>query len=169
MALLNDCKYGYSVRENVLDLNLLRSSTYPDPQADQATHIFTYSLYPHPGDMIAGNVIHTGYELNVPLVVNADCLATSLDPQTAFVEVEAANVIIEAIKLPERGDAIVLRLYETYGATTKTAITFGIEIAEVWETNLLEKPITQLPHERKKAMIELQPFEIVTLTVHPAH
>ena len=31
VALLNDCKYGHKVLENVLDLNLLRSPNYPDP------------------------------------------------------------------------------------------------------------------------------------------
>ncbi|MHC4874276.1 MAG: alpha-mannosidase, partial [Planctomycetota bacterium] len=46
-ALLNDCKYGYKVKKNILDLNLLRSSTDPDPDADQGHHEFTYVLLPH--------------------------------------------------------------------------------------------------------------------------
>ena len=36
VSLLNDCKYGHDVRENVLRLSLLRSSIDPDPAADQA-------------------------------------------------------------------------------------------------------------------------------------
>jgi len=46
VALLNDCKYGHKVYKNVIDLNLLRSPTEPDPIADQGHHEFTYSLLP---------------------------------------------------------------------------------------------------------------------------
>jgi len=48
-ALLNDCKYGYKVHKNILDLNLLRSPSLPDPKADRGKHELTYSFYPHNG------------------------------------------------------------------------------------------------------------------------
>ena len=67
VALLNDCKYGHRAIDNVLDLNLLRSSTYPDPEADRAEHRFTYSLYPHQGNHVQAEIYRRGYELNVPL------------------------------------------------------------------------------------------------------
>ena len=37
VALLNDCKYGYDVRGNVLRLSLLRAPTWPDPECDRGT------------------------------------------------------------------------------------------------------------------------------------
>ena len=46
VALLNDCKYGYMVHDNILDLNLLRSPSNPDPDADEGSHAFTYSVFP---------------------------------------------------------------------------------------------------------------------------
>ena len=49
VALLNDCKYGYKVTENVIDLNILRSPDHPGQAADQAEHQLTYSLFPHRG------------------------------------------------------------------------------------------------------------------------
>ncbi|MBW7461671.1 alpha-mannosidase, partial [Paenibacillus sepulcri] len=52
VALLNDSKYGYSAAGSILDLNLLRSPSYPDPEADRAVHEFTYSLYPHGGNHV---------------------------------------------------------------------------------------------------------------------
>ena len=51
VAPLNDCKYGHRAIHNVLDLHLLRGSSYPDPNADRAEHRFTYSVYPHQGTM----------------------------------------------------------------------------------------------------------------------
>ena len=49
-ALLNDCKYGYDAKHAVLRLTLIKSSTMPDPEADQGLHRFTYALLPHSGD-----------------------------------------------------------------------------------------------------------------------
>ena len=85
MALLNDCKYGHKIKDDVIDLNLLRSAPYPghgwrsmrtfapgEPHhayTDQADHRFTYALYPHAGDPVAGGVMQAGYALNVPLRV----------------------------------------------------------------------------------------------------
>ena len=57
VALLNDCKYGYMVHDDLLDLNLLRSPSNPDPDADMGEHEFTYSLLPHKHDLIRSGVI----------------------------------------------------------------------------------------------------------------
>ena len=83
VALLNDCKYGHKVKGHTIDLNLIRSVPYPGPQlvrdqdvapgephhgyTDQEEHVFSYALYPHAGDLVAGDVIQAGYEFNVPL------------------------------------------------------------------------------------------------------
>ncbi len=49
VSLLNDCKYGHDIQDNVMRLSLLRSPTMPDPEADQGEHRFAYSLLPHAG------------------------------------------------------------------------------------------------------------------------
>lgn len=162
VALLNDCKYGHKVTENILDLNLLRSPSYPDPQADRAQHEFTYSLYPHAGNHITGNVIHAGYELNVaPRFI--DGVVSNACP--SFVHIEAENVIIEAIKKAEVGDDIILRLYEAAGATTTTAIMFDTEIADIWQTDLLEEQSESIEIQHRSITLTLKPFEIQTLRI----
>ena len=50
-SLLNNCKYGYDAKGNVLRLSLLRSPEWPDPHADEGHHEFTYSLYAHGGSL----------------------------------------------------------------------------------------------------------------------
>ena len=47
VALLNDCKYGWSCFGNELRLSLLRSPRMPDPGADIGRHEFAYALLPH--------------------------------------------------------------------------------------------------------------------------
>eukprot|EP00466_Bigelowiella_natans_P010040 jgi/Bigna1/80071/fgenesh1_pg.67_\ len=76
VALLNDCKYGYSARKSNISLSLLRYTNHKisgrihNPNADMGEHRFRYALYPHqgagPGE---GGVIQEGYALNHPLRV----------------------------------------------------------------------------------------------------
>ena len=46
VSFINDCKYGCSVRDSVVGLSMLKSGTFPNPQADQEYHEFTYSDLP---------------------------------------------------------------------------------------------------------------------------
>ncbi|MGH9588900.1 MAG: glycoside hydrolase family 38 C-terminal domain-containing protein, partial [Terracidiphilus sp.] len=66
-SLLNRDKYGYDAVGNELRLTLLRSPTYPDPEADQGTHHFHYALYPHPGTWRDALTMRRGWEYNYPL------------------------------------------------------------------------------------------------------
>src|SRR5699024_10112953 len=38
VSLLNDCKYGYDIKDNTMRLSLLKSSTFPDYEQDQGEH-----------------------------------------------------------------------------------------------------------------------------------
>ncbi len=53
-SLINESKYGYDAKGNVLRLSLLRSPTWPDPEADQGHQHFAYALYPTCGNLEAG-------------------------------------------------------------------------------------------------------------------
>jgi alpha-mannosidase len=63
VSLLNDCKYGYDVHENVIRLSLLRGPTYPHPEADLGEQHFVYSLLPHE-DSSLQQTITEAYALN---------------------------------------------------------------------------------------------------------
>ena len=67
VSLLNDCKYGHDIRDNIMRLSLLRAPTSPDPEADQGQHYFTYSLLPHAGGWEAGTAAEA-YRLNDPVI-----------------------------------------------------------------------------------------------------
>jgi alpha-mannosidase len=68
VSLLNDCKYGHDIRDNIMRISLLRSPTMPDPEADQGEHHFAYSLLPHAGTW-RETTISAAYALNDPLIV----------------------------------------------------------------------------------------------------
>jgi len=71
VALLNDCKYGYDIKDNVMRISLLRSGKQPDHLQDLGRHLFTYALLPHKGDFVEGGVEESAYALNNPMDVYA--------------------------------------------------------------------------------------------------
>lgn len=166
VALLNDSKYGYKVLGNVIDLNLLRSSKYPGENADIGYHEFTYSLYPHMGDHIAGRVSRAGYELNVPLgVVNADSHQGVIEDNKSFISVDSANIIVEAVKKAEDSNDIIVRLFECSGAGAKTNIHFDFNVKSVQLVDLMEENGQELTIDKNSVEVCFKPFEIHTLKV----
>jgi alpha-mannosidase len=166
VALLNDCKYGHKVRENVIDLNLLRSPTYPDPVADQGEHDFTYSLLPHNGDYVIGEVIQRAYELNVPLRVTPVQPHSGNAPvSTSLMNVDVLNVIVEAVKKAEDGDDMIIRLYEATGASTAATVRLGFAIGAASLVDLMEENPQPVGVIDNSVALDFAPFEIHTLRV----
>ncbi len=64
VSLLNDCKYGYDIKDGHMRLSLLRAPKWPDHAADIGHHEFTYSLLPHGGNWREAHIVRAAAELN---------------------------------------------------------------------------------------------------------
>jgi len=142
VSLLNDCKYGHSIKGNTIKLTLIRSSYEPDPIPDIGKHQFTYSIYPHKGNWKTADTILRSYELNIPLkTFVGNNLNNGILPDThCFVSIDKKNVIIAALKKHEYSKGIILRVYESEGknTTVKIKVNFGKKIFKVKEIDLQE-------------------------------
>ena len=169
VSLLNDGKYGWDVYRNRLRLTLLRSSTWPDPQADVGRHEFTYSIYPHRGDWRSADTVRRGNEVNHPLLaLSTTAHAGSLPPEYSFIAVDRHNVVVSAVKRAEEGDSdeLIVRVYEAQGrASTPVQLIFAGEIARADEANLLEEMIGPVPHDRHRILATLGKYEIKSFRV----
>ena len=67
VALLNDCKYGYTVRNQTVGLSLLKAPEFPWELSDKKSPQFTYSLLCHEKPLVESNVFDEAYKLNTPL------------------------------------------------------------------------------------------------------
>ncbi len=165
VSLLNDCKYGHDVQGNVLRLTLLKSATYPDPDADQGEHRFTYSLLPHTGDWRAGTV-PASYALNDPLLVRRVNGGGGDTPQS-LVAVDAPNVIIETVKQAEDGRGLIVRLYENERSRGPVTLRVGFPLAGAYRCNLLEENEASLPVVGNTVPLMVRPYQIITLRLVP--
>jgi alpha-mannosidase len=166
LSLLNDSKYGYDAKANVLRLSLLRSPSWPDPHADEGHHEFTYSLYPHAGNWNDADTVRRGYELNYPMrFAPVQHHLGSLPPVHSFVEVAANNVVLTALKNGESEDTLVLRFYEWAGKESDVDIQLPPGAQSAVETNLIEHAEGNLPLKNGHINIHTKPFEIKTVAV----
>jgi alpha-mannosidase len=160
LALLNDSKYGYATLDNVMRLSLLRSPKSPDPEADMGRHQFRYALLPHAGDFREAGVIAAAQDFNVPLIVRSTNATPS---QQSYFSVSHPGVIIDTVKQAEDRDAIIVRLYEAFGAHCTVQFTSALPVSTAARCNLLEEDDQGLRWGRKGIALNLRPFEIVTL------
>jgi alpha-mannosidase len=166
VSLLNDCKYGYDAKGNVLRLSLLRSPEWPDPHADEGVHEFTYSLYPHGGNWRDALTVRRGYELNYPLLTSQiERHEGSLKDEFSFLSTDAENVVLTAAKKAEDEDALILRYYEWAGkeADVKLQLPTGAEAAS--ETDLMERPSAELSIKNGAVTVHTKPYEIKTVRI----
>lgn len=167
VSLLNDCKYGHDIHDNVLRLTLLKSPTFPDPTADLGEHEFTYSLFPHVGDW-RGSTSAAAYALNDPLIVASVASGTSrLAPARSLVRVSAPQVIIETVKRAEDGNGLIVRMYESERTHVRAQVSTVFPIGRAVRCNLLEEDAGELDVVDGQIGIELHPYEIVTLRLLP--
>ena len=155
VSLITDSRYGYSIRDGVMTVSLLKSGTFPAERGDRGHHEFTYSLYPHRGTWREGGT-----------VLEAEDIARPLHPFNAavrtfsFASSGTDGVVIETIKRTEDGNGIAVRVYEAYGMREKAVIAFSREW-RISESDLMEE-------NRSEGIIAssiervFHPYEIVT-------
>lgn len=155
VALLNDSKYGVHLKGRTIDLNLLRSSLYPDETADRGEHTFTYALLPHAGCLEESDVLHEARLLNQP--VRQVRMAEVALPFTFM----SNSVVLETIKRAEESDDLVLRLYEPHGRRGR--VTLCGNNLSFHESNLLEEAGAAMEMTDGSAQFTLRPFEVKTV------
>jgi alpha-mannosidase len=165
-SLLNDSKYGYDAKGNVLRLSLLRSPEWPDPHADEGEHDFIYSLYPHGGSWRDAQTVRRGYELNYRLIAMQTYKHEgSLPPEHSFVQVQPENVVLTAVKKAEDDKALIFRFYEWAGKETDVKIQVPSGAQSAAETDLMERPIGSLPIGHDMVTVRTKPYEIKTVKI----
>lgn len=177
VSIINDSKYGWDTMEaNRLRLTLLRGPSTPQyngsdnggPRADQGTHQYTYSIYPHGGDWKEANSQREAFELNYPLsALQEQEHNGALGRDFSFVSVNEDNIIITVLKKAENSQDFILRAYEAEGAS-QTSATFNMTdtISSIKEINLIEEDIATLTSSGNSFSTTFSPYEIKSFKIN---
>ena len=164
VSLLNDCKYGHSVKDGNMAITLIKSGIEPNPTTDQEEHFFTYAIYPHAETWRSAGTVQEAAKLNQPAyAVKGGVPGTT----TSYASVNKSNVVLETIKQAEDGDGIIIRLYECENARTKASINLeGIsKVTSIEECNLIEEKVCDVAKTEQGFDMIIKPYEIKSYRV----
>jgi alpha-mannosidase len=125
-------------------------------------YTFRYSLSSGAGDWRAQKSMRAGMNFNSPLLpvsVVDDISQKSLAPAQSFWSTESETIVLSAVKKADADGAIVLRMFESEGASAATSISFLGKTRSFQDVNFLEEVAS--PAERQR--LALKPFEIKTV------
>lgn len=157
-AVLNDSKYGVRLQGSLIELALLRGTTFPDHAADEGEHRFTYSYQTFAGDFARSGIPVEAARLNVRPVVFTGRDASGLHPLFGL---SGEGISIEAVKRAESGKGIIVRLVEIFGRSTAGVLAPADTAAKITATDLLEQPLAEKLH----STVAFRPFQLRTLRI----
>ncbi|MNV23479.1 alpha-mannosidase [compost metagenome] len=161
VSLLNDCKYGYDIKDNVMRLSLIKSATHPDPDADQGEHSFTYSILPHTGDWLQGDTVRQAWSINNPL---RSTMGQAEVETKSMIRLSTNTVMVSALKKSEDGQKLVVRVHDYSGSRQQIDMTSDLNIISWQECNLMERPEGEV-HTEPVITFVLEPYEIRTFEI----
>jgi alpha-mannosidase len=170
LAVLNDSKFGFDIRDGAMRVSLLRCPPYayhdrarydasePWPIMDQGWHTVRVQLVPHAGDWESAGVVRKAWELNEPAFTHVESAhAGALPAQLSLFGADAENVVLSVLKKSEDDAAVVVRGYETAGKEAKASI----------HVHGIDRPVevTFAPHEIKTVRIDAKTGRAVDVSL----
>jgi alpha-mannosidase len=160
LAVVNDAKYGYSVAGSDMRVSVARAAVFAhhEPRTlepgtdyqwmDQGLQYFRMVLVPHAGGWQQADPTRTAEKLLTEIPIVYQGIHPGKRPQSdSFLQVDAAEVLVAAVKQAEDGNDVIIRAYETTGARKQAR--FDLRFAHTnWTA-------------------EFKPYEIKTLRVNP--
>lgn len=167
-ALMTDCKYGYSVRDSLMRVSLLRSSKSPDDHADMGHHDFTYALMPHADTRPTPAVVRAAHDLNERILTgpaNIDGWGLRVHSSSDMDHVGVS--CLKKVEDPARPESYVLRVFEELGGRGTATFQFtghGIRVTDARTCNMLEEECddndVQLSLDGQLLSMTFTPFQI---------
>jgi len=167
VSLLNNSKYGYDIKGNLMRLSLLRSPKSPDPTTDMGKHSMDYALYPHVGSWKDANSVRKGYEYSQPLIAELNSVHNGkLPEEKSFIKLVGDNVVLTSVKKALNSDAWVIQWFESKGKNTKTTLTLPKTPKKVVESNFIEIDGKPIKFVGNKVMIDTKKYSVQTIKVY---
>ena len=188
VSLLNDCKYGHDIRDNVIRISLLRSPTYARSRGRPGRA--PLRLQPAAA---RGQLERDDYRRSVRAQRSADRDARRRRGEEArseeakrrsdeevdfssphrvttssLLSVDRPNIVVETIKRAEDGQGIIIRCYESQRQRGEVTLTASFPLSSAWQTNLLEENHSALIPTGHSVTFFVKPYQIVTLRLVPA-
>ncbi|HEX6816781.1 MAG TPA: glycosyl hydrolase-related protein, partial [Ktedonobacterales bacterium] len=138
-------------------------------------HVFDYALVPHAGTWQAEDALTLRQAQEFEELMRAVVTEQHDGPLGdvwSFVHVAPASLVMSAIKRAERGDGLVVRVYNPLPETTRAEVILARPFADVSLVNLNEEPVAEGDASKLARIlstgvhVDIRGGQIVTLLFH---
>lgn len=149
------------------DLSTRRGHAGPPYETPEAqclgTHRFEYAVYTYPGHWEEGEVTRAAQEFTAPpLAISVEGRGSPVSRD--FLSLRPAGAVLSAVKLPEEGDGLVIRVYNPLRRPLEAELVTSFGIQEAWEARMDETHVKRVsPASPHLLRFPLRPGEIKTL------
>lgn len=173
VSILTDCKYGSDKpADNVLRLTLLytpgtRAGYRYEAVQDWGHNEFVYGLVGHTGTWKTAGTDWTAMRLGQPMPVFQTTKHTgTLGKSFSLIQSTSDQVAVQAVKLAENNDAVIVRLQELRGeAVNNVEISACAGIKTAVEVNGVETPLRLVAVSKDKVSLNFAPYQIRSLAL----
>lgn len=136
LALVNDCKFSYSMSIDEMAITLLKNAVYAhhDPKElepsqeyrfmERGIQEMTYLIYPHSGNWKDYGLAKRAQEVKKRPISIIETFHEGKLPQTnSYVSIDKEAITLIALKQAENGQGLVIRGYETTGNEVEALLT----------------------------------------------
>jgi len=129
---------------------------------------FNYAVQSHGEKLDIKEMVKTGYEFNMPLLITGfSKYQGKLPSKFSFISLEPENLVIYMIKKAEEDKALIVRIYETEGKPTTIArLMTSLSVKSHSLCNLLEVKEKPIKVEHHKIEFTVKGHEIITLKLN---
>lgn len=141
--------------------------TLPTPDAQcLGKYTFEYSIIPHEGDWSNGQSYTESHNFAAPLQASLKSEGSGILPETfSYIEIEAPEITLSAVKKAETRDDLVIRIYNESSKNINTSLRLNFDIKEVFESTMSEIKTNKLKVSNGKVNLGFKPWQIITLCI----
>lgn len=174
LALLNDCKYSFDVKDNDMRMTVVRGAIYADHYGvrddlceymDQGIQEFKYALVPHTGSwkQPENHIVKKAMEFNTIFPNFIETYHKGHLPQSySGIRISKENIVATVLKRCEDQTGFILRCYEPLGQGTEVTIDLPILVRK-WTTSFAANEIKTLfiPDDQLSQVEETNLLEVL--------
>ncbi len=167
VSVINDCKYGYDIDKDTLRITLMRAPILPDFTADKGISTFRYGVYVHENRWDDADTVKEAFKENIPLKAVYSEGGKGTEAEHSFIKVSDEKVMIDAVKMAQDNNGIILRVYETSSHSGEVTITLPCEKFRCIDCNLMETDEEERATDGSSFTFTIKPFEVKSFRIIP--
>jgi alpha-mannosidase len=167
VSIINDCKYGYDIDKNTMRITLMRAPILPDFTADKGISTFRYGIYVHEDRWDDCDTVKEAFKENIPLRALYSEGGKGTENQHSFIEISDEKVMIDAVKMAQDENGIILRVYETSSHSGEVTIKLPLRSFRCIDCNLMETDECERATDGSSFTFTIKPFEVKSFRIIP--